>query len=111
MFVKRRVSGLQLQVLHLYRSLLRAALKKPEETRIDIYDFVRFNFRTSASSVSTRKDHAAIEHLIRQGKKRLELLESPSLTSITLPVNPEFEHMTGRHSHRRQRQQQQSQTD
>ena len=47
---------------------------KPPTTRPKFLLFVRYTFRTQASSVSPR-DVAAIEHLLRKGRRQLEGLE------------------------------------
>jgi succinate dehydrogenase assembly factor 1 len=87
-----RKSGLQREVLALYRryfiiyslffpfkilfiySALRMVRTKPPITRPKFLLFVRYTFRTKASSVSAR-DVAAIEHLLRKGRRQIEGLE------------------------------------
>ncbi|EIW80952.1 hypothetical protein CONPUDRAFT_123766 [Coniophora puteana RWD-64-598 SS2] len=60
-------SGLQKDVLALFR---RYAPK--------FRAFLTYNFHTQANSVSSR-DVAAIEHLLRKGKRQIEMLEHPSI--------------------------------
>jgi succinate dehydrogenase assembly factor 1 len=91
------VSGLQREVFKLYRrytssilyyvtsflsypapSTLRMANSKPANTRPKFYLMSRYTFRTNAASVSAR-DVGAIEHLIRQGKKKLEMYGDTSV--------------------------------
>ncbi|KAG1774813.1 hypothetical protein EV702DRAFT_470278 [Suillus placidus] len=73
-----RKSGLQKEVLALYRRALRMVRTKPALTQPKFLLFVRYNFHTQASSVSPR-DVAAIEHLLRRGRRQLEMYEQPSV--------------------------------
>ncbi|KAG6376965.1 hypothetical protein JVT61DRAFT_1003 [Boletus reticuloceps] len=72
------VSGLQREVLALYRRALRMVRSKPPQARPKFSLYVRYTFRNQASSVSPR-NVAAIEHLIRRGKRQIDLYESPSI--------------------------------
>ena len=72
----RRRSGLQGDVLQLYRGVLRAAKMKDEAT----FAFARERFRESAASVK-RSEFKRIEFQLRQGHKRLKLLSMPGVTS------------------------------
>ncbi|KAH9841567.1 uncharacterized protein C8Q71DRAFT_737673 [Rhodofomes roseus] len=69
-----RHSGLQKDVLALYRRALRMVHSKPSAVRENFDLFVRYTFRTRASSVSPR-DVAAIEHLLRHGRRQVEIYE------------------------------------
>ncbi|KAH9936314.1 uncharacterized protein B0H18DRAFT_1113723 [Fomitopsis serialis] len=69
-----RFSGLQKEVLALYRRALRMAHSKPPAVREKFDLFVRYTFKTRASSVSPR-DVAAIEHLLRHGRRQVEMYE------------------------------------
>lgn len=51
---------------------------KPPTSQPKFLLFVRHSFRTQASSVSAR-DVAAIEHLLRKGRRQLEGLEEPGV--------------------------------
>eukprot|EP01039_Chlorochromonas_danica_P004032 gene4030-4410_t len=73
-----RLSGLQYDVLALYRSLLRAAVKK-SSMNSPFYLFVRSEFREKAATVS-RLDFVRVEHMIRQGKKQLHLIQMPGFS-------------------------------
>ncbi|KAF7985496.1 hypothetical protein HWV62_3695 [Athelia sp. TMB] len=67
-----RRSGLQpLRALRMVRT-------KPPATQPKFLLFVQHSFRTQASSVSGR-DVAAIEHLLRKGRRQLEGLEDPGV--------------------------------
>ncbi|KAJ7280482.1 hypothetical protein O6H91_19G038400 [Diphasiastrum complanatum] len=79
----QRLSGLQRQVLSLYRSLLRAARLKSPEARVNIEAIVSSEFRKQASSVD-KKDFVRIEHLLRKGTKQLEMLNNSSTDAICI---------------------------
>lgn len=73
----RKLSGLQLDILSLYRQLLRAARAKGPDTSMA----VRTEFRRNSSGVK-RNNFRRIEYLIHQGKKKLTMLEQSTMTSI-----------------------------
>lgn len=95
----RPQSGLQKDVLNLYKryvlfflnapswcgfvllnsawsSALRIARSKPTETQAKFDILIRYTFRTQASSVGPRQI-SAIEHLLRKGKRQMEIYEAP----------------------------------
>ena len=69
-------SGLQQQVLRLYRQFLEVARYKP-----GVADHVRKQFK--ANSTIPRTDLVRIEHLVRQGERQLRMLKSSNVNSIT----------------------------
>ncbi|KAJ3894290.1 hypothetical protein GG344DRAFT_41292 [Lentinula edodes] len=73
-----RRSGLQKDVLSIYRRALRMVKTKPPSTQNKFSLYIRYTFRSNASSVSPR-DVSAIEHLMRKGKRQLEMYEHPSV--------------------------------
>ncbi|RDB18007.1 Succinate dehydrogenase assembly factor 1, mitochondrial [Hypsizygus marmoreus] len=73
-----RRSGLQRDVLALYRRALRMVNTKPPNARPKFLLFVRFAFRTSASNISPR-NVSAIEHLLRKGGRQLEMYEDDAV--------------------------------
>jgi len=75
-----RYSGIQRAVLSLYRRCIRAAMKKPEETRQNFVAFAREEFRKGAEI--DKKDFGAIEHLLRKGQRQLEIYENPNIRNI-----------------------------
>ena len=77
----RRLSGLQLEVLALYRSALRASRTKGDKAP-DFTKFAQYQFRKDAAAVS-KKDISKIEFMIRNGKRKIRQFESPSVTSIS----------------------------
>jgi len=54
---------------------------KPPATRPNFLLFVRYNFRTQASTVSPR-DISSIEHLLRRGSRQIEVSEDPGVRDI-----------------------------
>ncbi|CAH9055102.1 unnamed protein product [Cuscuta epithymum] len=87
---QKQLSGMQKQVLSLYRQFLRAAQSKPQkEERRQIECLVSAEFRRNAVQVD-RKNFLYIEYLLRRGKKQLEMLKSPDtvrLSSLTVAVD------------------------
>ncbi|KAJ1790367.1 hypothetical protein IW142_002085 [Coemansia sp. RSA 564] len=78
--VVRRLSGLQKDVLRLYRDCLRAVHKKPEESRPRFYAFARREFERNLDI--KRTDVKAIEYLLRIGRRRMEQYTSPNVRDI-----------------------------
>ncbi|KAI9319878.1 hypothetical protein BX666DRAFT_1917072 [Dichotomocladium elegans] len=78
MAVGRR-SGLQQQVINLYRECFRAARTKPAETRPRFHAFIRREFR--AHNIR-KSDFGTIEYMLRRGKKQLESYSHPSIQDI-----------------------------
>lgn len=87
-------SGLQKEVLALYRTLLREASKKDRTAASVGATFssllvgpssstahVRDEFRKQASKVS-RKDFRTIEHKIRHGYKQIKLIQMPGVKTF-----------------------------
>eukprot|EP00741_Cyanophora_paradoxa_P015291 tig00000194_g14760.t1 len=77
-----RLSGLQKQVLQLYRLTLRAAEAKDASSRSALKDFIRSEFRRQASIPKT--EVTRIEFMLRRGKKQLETLQQPSITGFSI---------------------------
>jgi len=73
-----RKSGLQKDVLSLYRRALRMVRTKPDSTRPKFDLMVRYIFHTQASSVSPR-EVSAIEHLLRRGVRQIEMYEDAAV--------------------------------
>ncbi|XP_028805676.1 succinate dehydrogenase assembly factor 1, mitochondrial [Neltuma alba] len=82
-----RLSGMQKQVLSLYRGFLRVARSKSEEERRKIESVVSEEFRRNGKQVD-RKNFLYIEYLLRRGKKQLDQLSDPGTTGLSsLQVN------------------------
>ncbi|KXL41645.1 hypothetical protein M433DRAFT_72641 [Acidomyces richmondensis BFW] len=75
-----RLSGLQRDVLTLYRRCLRAAREKPVSTRPHFEAFARKEFQKHLKM--DKKDFITIEYLLRRGSRQLELYKSPGVTDI-----------------------------
>ncbi|KAF8798945.1 hypothetical protein BYT27DRAFT_7121978 [Phlegmacium glaucopus] len=71
-------SGLQKDVLSLYRRALRMVNTKPDSVRPKFRLFIRFSFHTNASKVSPR-NISSVEHLLRKGTRQIELYEDPGV--------------------------------
>lgn len=77
-----RLSGMQRQVLSLYRGFLRVARSKSPEDRSKIESLVSAEFRKNSKLVD-RKNFLYIEYLLRRGKKQLDQLKSPDTVSLS----------------------------
>ena len=82
-------SGLQLQVLSLYRHFLRAVNKKSPETAANLKGYVQSEFRKF--STIHRFDTANIEYRLRLGVRQLERLRSSSMEGFNV-VSPASHH-------------------
>ncbi|PRQ22545.1 putative complex 1 LYR protein [Rosa chinensis] len=80
-----RLSGMQKQVLGLYRGFLRAARSKSPEDRHKIESFISDEFRSNAKQVD-RKNFLYIEYLLLRGKKQHDQLKSRNTVGL-LAVN------------------------
>ncbi|KAG4972834.1 hypothetical protein AAZX31_11G013300 [Glycine max] len=78
----QRLSGMQKQVLSLYRGFLRAARSKSEEERCKIESIISQEFRRNAEDVD-RKNFLYIEYLLRRGNKQLDQLKNPGTTGLS----------------------------
>ncbi|KAM0198008.1 hypothetical protein ACHAPQ_005811 [Fusarium lateritium] len=75
-----RLSGLQKEVLALYRNCLRESRKKPKTTRPHFESFARNEFHRNLAI--DKRDFAAIEFLLRKGRRQLESYGSPGIKDI-----------------------------
>ncbi|CAN6627591.1 succinate dehydrogenase assembly factor 1, mitochondrial [Trichomonascus vanleenenianus] len=76
-----RLSGLQKDVLHLYRQCIRTVYKKPKESQDNFRQLARsqfYHYRTLP-----KKEFATIEHLLRKGRRMLELYENPNVRNVS----------------------------
>ncbi|OIW07578.1 hypothetical protein TanjilG_08465 [Lupinus angustifolius] len=78
----QRLSGMQKQVLSLYRGFLRAARSKSDEDRHKVESIVSEEFRCNSKEVD-RKNFLYIEYLLRRGKKQLDQLKNPGTTGLS----------------------------
>ncbi|KAK1294983.1 hypothetical protein QJS10_CPA16g00002 [Acorus calamus] len=77
-----KLSGLQKQVLSLYRGFLRAARSKGPEERQRIESIVSAEFHQNSKNID-RKNFLQIEYLLRRGKKQLDQLKSPDTVGLS----------------------------
>ena len=78
----QRLSGMQKQVLSLYRGFLRAARSKSDEERHKIESIVSEEFRRNSKEVD-QKNFIYIEYLLRRGNKQLDQLRNPGTRGLT----------------------------
>ncbi|KAF4873095.1 Succinate dehydrogenase assembly factor 1 [Colletotrichum siamense] len=77
---KRGLSGLQREVLALYRQCLREVRKKPEVKLLFLWQ-VSMNEFDKFLAVDKR-DFSVVEHLLRKGRRQLETYSSPSIKDV-----------------------------
>ncbi|CAK7568447.1 MAG: hypothetical protein SEPTF4163_006437 [Sporothrix epigloea] len=75
-----RLSGLQREVLSLYRQSLRASRQKPEDSRAHFKDYARSEFVRHRDL--EKRDFGAIEFLLRKGRRQLEVMSSARIKDI-----------------------------
>lgn len=75
-------SGLQNEVLSLYRRLLRIPRTKPIENRMAFRKYIVKGFHEQSDKVS-KKDIATVEYLLRRGKSHAKMLEDPNVDRIS----------------------------
>jgi succinate dehydrogenase assembly factor 1 len=76
-------SGIQKQVLTLYRTCLRTARRFEEPSRREAAEFIRTEFRDKAKGVD-RLDFQRIEHLIRAATKKLKSVSAADVSGFSL---------------------------
>ncbi|SCU79883.1 LADA_0B03796g1_1 [Lachancea dasiensis] len=76
----KRLSGLQREVLQMYRQCIRAAHRKPKESQHNFIRYIRGEFHKHRDLA--RKDFSTIEHLLRVGYRRLETYSAPEVRDI-----------------------------
>lgn len=75
-----RLSGLQREVLKLYRACFRSIKTKPHGTRDHWKAYIREEFEKHRSL--PKKQFSVIEHLIRVGHRRYEMYLNPNIKDI-----------------------------
>ncbi|RCK58979.1 Succinate dehydrogenase assembly factor 1, mitochondrial [Candida viswanathii] len=75
-----RLSGLQKEVLHLYKDCLRTVRSKPVDTRAHWRGFIREEFGKYRGL--PKKQFNTIEHLIRNGHRKLEMFKNPQIKDV-----------------------------
>eukprot|EP01128_Nolandella_sp_AFSM9_P012382 TRINITY_DN9222_c0_g1_i1.p1 TRINITY_DN9222_c0_g1~~TRINITY_DN9222_c0_g1_i1.p1 ORF type:complete len:121 (-),score=21.84 TRINITY_DN9222_c0_g1_i1:205-540(-) len=74
-------SGVQLEVLRLYRQFVRVAKAKPEATRAQTLATVRRKFREGAQIPRTQYER--IEYYLEVGHRRLKMLSADEIRSVS----------------------------
>ncbi|WYZ34985.1 hypothetical protein EsH8_I_001261 [Colletotrichum jinshuiense] len=78
---RRGLSGLQRDVLALYRQCLREIRKKPENAQPHFRSFARTEFDRYIAV--DKRDFSVVEHLLRKGRRQLETYSSPSIKDVS----------------------------
>lgn len=78
----RRLSGLQKDVLNLYRDFLRAISAKDAAAQPGLRSYVREHFKAQLPLKTTQV--TLIEHHLRSGRKKLEQLQSPQFRGLSI---------------------------
>lgn len=73
-------SGLQKDVIQLYRACLRAVRSKPESAQENWYAYVRKSFYERRTV--KKKDFSTIEYYLRIGHRKLEQYGQPGIKNI-----------------------------
>ena len=76
----QKLSGLQRDVLSLYRQCLRTVSKKPAAAQPRFRAFVRDQFEKGRDV--DRKDFATVDHLLRKGNRMLENFATKDVKDI-----------------------------
>ncbi|KAJ5217539.1 uncharacterized protein N7469_011164 [Penicillium citrinum] len=75
-----RLSGLQREVLSLYRQCFREIRNKPADSRNNFKQYARAEFQKHRSV--NKKDFGAVEYLLRKGHRQLEMYSSLGIRNI-----------------------------
>ncbi|ODV97505.1 hypothetical protein PACTADRAFT_36642 [Pachysolen tannophilus NRRL Y-2460] len=75
-----RLSGLQKEVIALYRECIRSAYKKPKENRNHWVNYVHSEFAKYRKL--PKKEFATVEHLLRVGHRRFEMYSSDTIRDV-----------------------------
>ncbi|KAK2068722.1 hypothetical protein P8C59_003350 [Phyllachora maydis] len=74
------LSGLQREVTSLYRQCLRACRRKPNAARPHFEHLARAEF--DRNRTIDKRDFAAIEFLLRKGRRQLDVYSSPDTRDV-----------------------------
>ncbi|KAH3688129.1 hypothetical protein WICPIJ_000900 [Wickerhamomyces pijperi] len=75
-----RLSGLQKEVLKLYRQCLRNTFKKPVENQANFRNYIKGEFAKYTDL--QKKEFSTIEYLLRNGHKKMEMMSNDSIKNI-----------------------------
>ncbi|CAI4216180.1 unnamed protein product [Parascedosporium putredinis] len=73
-------TGLQKEVLSLYRQCLRACRTKPADVRLGFKAFARESFDRNLGM--SKRDFGLIEYQLRKGKRQLDLYARPEIRKV-----------------------------
>lgn len=76
----KKLSGLQREVLRLYRKCLRTSYTKPQENQHNFINYTRNEFKKNARL--PKKEYSTIEYLLRTGARRHEMFAQPEIKDI-----------------------------
>jgi succinate dehydrogenase assembly factor 1 len=76
-----RISGIQGEVLKLYRDFIRAARVQEKATQTGLKIHIRSEFEKNRGI--SRIDSEQIEHFLRKGKRQLETLKRSSISGLS----------------------------
>ncbi|KAI5811530.1 complex 1 protein-domain-containing protein [Peziza echinospora] len=79
--MQKKLTGLQRDVLSLYRACLRQVRLKPVDTRDNFRNFAREEFHKHINL--NKKDFDTIEHLLRVGRRKLEVYSMEGIKNIS----------------------------
>lgn len=79
----RKINGLQKRALSLYKEFIRMSYTKPKVNQANFRYYSHQLFQENFNKIN-RKDFTTIEHLLRFGEKKLELLSNKSVKNINL---------------------------
>lgn len=82
----RRLAGLAIQALSLYRKMLRGVRTKPAEMQPELREYARTEFDLYRNL--SPKNYMRIEHLMRKGAKQLEMFLRPEFKGINPNGSP-----------------------
>lgn len=75
-----RLSGLQREVMGLYRKCFRMVKTKPEEFQMHWRAFIREEFKKNQKI--PKKSFNVVEHLLRVGQRRFEMYLNPQIKDV-----------------------------
>ena len=76
----KHLSGLQKEVVHLYRQFIRMTYKKPKDNQYRFISYIHNEFNKYKDL--PRKDFTTIEYLLRSGNKKLKMYSQDDVKDI-----------------------------
>ncbi|GMM29345.1 Sdh6 protein [Martiniozyma asiatica (nom. inval.)] len=78
--MSNKLSGLQREVLSLYRNCLRGIYQKPKQFHKNWFNYIHAEFNRHRNI--PRRNFATVEHLLRVGTRRYEMYKSPDIKNV-----------------------------